>query len=366
MRRSRMRNVGRLLAALASLAIVAAACTAGGGGSNPKTTQVIDPSKSHAPVTLELWTFFTSREFDKFYGDALQRMHQRLPWLTIKAVPGKQQDDVTRAINSGTAPDIAMECCPDDSAKLCSTGAWIDLNPFLRAEHMDISKIIPAGALAYTGFEGDQCSLPVLTDAYGLYYNTDMFKAAGIKGPPKTYSELLTDAKKLTTFNSDGSIKVAGFNALPTGYEISNFENGVNSNTQWYTPDGKSALGSDPRWADLFEFQKKLVDALGFDKLQKWYASVGGPNSEFSPSNAFEQGKLAMSFDGEWRVSFIQDDNAKIHYATAPFPVADDQPELYGTGQIGGTIIGIPRNTPHQAEAWEVVKFLATDTQAQE
>jgi multiple sugar transport system substrate-binding protein len=365
MRRVAMRNGRRVVTTLACLAILAAACTAG-GGSNANTTQVINPNKSHAPVTLELWTFFTSREFNKFYGDALQRLHQQFPWLTIKAVPGKQQDDVTRAINSGTAPDVAMECCPDDSAKLCSTGAWIDLNPFIRGEHMDISKIIPAPALAYTGFKGDQCSLPVLTDAYGLYYNTDMFKAAHIKSPPKTYSELLADAKKLTKFNSDGSIKIAGFNALPTGYEISNFENGVYSNTQWYAPDGKSALGTDRRWADLFEFQKKLVDAFGFDNLQKWYASVGGPNSEFSPSNAFEQGKLAMNFDGEWRVSFIHDDKAKIHYATAPFPVADDQPELYGAGQIGGTIIGIPRDTPHQPEAWEVVKFLATNTQAQE
>jgi multiple sugar transport system substrate-binding protein len=360
-----MRSRVRLVAALATVVIVAAACTAGGGGANAGKTQVIDPNKSHAPLTLELWTFFTASEFDKFYGDALKQLQQKFPWLTIKAVPGKQQDDIIRAINSGTAPDVAVECCPDDSAKLCSTGAWIDLNPFLHAEGIDLTKVSPPGALTYTGFEGKQCSLPVLTDAYGLYYNTDMFRKAGIKSAPKTYSELLADAKKLTVLNPDGSIKIAGFNMLPTGYEVSNFENGVWSDTQWYDDSGKSMLGSDPSWVDMLTFQKQMVDALGRDKLQKWYASVGGPNSEFSPSNAFEQGKLAMTIDGEWRVSFIEDDKAKIHYDTAPFPVADDKPELYGTGQIGGTIVGIPRDTPHQAEAWEVVQFLALDPQAE-
>ena len=53
--------------------------------------------------------------------------------------------------------------------------------------------------------------MPWLTDAYGLYYNTDMFKKAGITEPPKTTSQLFEDAKKLTVFNPDGSIKVAGF-----------------------------------------------------------------------------------------------------------------------------------------------------------
>jgi multiple sugar transport system substrate-binding protein len=360
-----MKRLVRLAAALSTVTIVTAACTAGGGGSNNAATQVINPNKSHAPVTLELWTFFTAHEFDKFYGEALQGLHQKYPWLTVKAIPGKQQDDVLRAINSGTAPDVAMECCPDDSAKLCSTGAWIDLNPFLQANHIDLNQVSPPGALTYTAYQGTQCSLPVLTDAYGLYYNTDMFAKAGIKGPPKTYSELLADAKKLTVYNSDGSIKIAGFNMLPTGYEVSNFENGVWSDTQWYDHSGKAMMGQDPSWASMFSFQKKMVDTLGRDKLQKWYASVGGPNSEFSPSNAFEQGKLAMTIDGEWRVSFIQDDKAKIHYATAPFPVADDNQQQYGVGQIGGTIIGIPRDTPHQAEAWEVVKYLALDPHAE-
>jgi ABC-type glycerol-3-phosphate transport system substrate-binding protein len=36
--------------------------------------------------------------------------------------------------------------------------------------------------------------------------------------------------------------------------------------------------------------------------------------------------------------------------------------ETYGVGQVGGTIVGIPRGSPHPAEAWLLVSWMATDT----
>ena len=88
-----------------------------------------------------------------------------------------------------------------------------------------------------------------------------LFQKAGIAGPPKTYSEFFEDVKKLTQFNPDGSIKVAGFLPLQSGdYELANFENGVYSNAQWYSADGKSQLGTDPRFAQVLQFVKSMAD----------------------------------------------------------------------------------------------------------
>jgi len=196
-----------------------------------------------------------------------------------------------------------------------------------------------------------------------------MFQKAGIASPPKTYSELFDDVKKLTQFNPDGSIKVAGFLPLASGdYELANFVNGVYSDAHWYGSDGKSTLGSDPRFAQLLQFTKSMTDWLGYQKLNRFFAKYDGgkDDSEFSPQNLFETGRLAMDFDGEWRVGFIVNDKSKVPYATAPFPVADDRPDLYGTGQIGGSTVGIPRGSAHPAEAWLLVKYLALDTQAEE
>ena len=65
-----------------------------------------------------------------------------------------------------------------------------------------------------------QCSLPALADAYGLYMNTAMLKAAGFTQPPKTLSELHAMAKKLTVRNADGSLKRIGIDPLFGHYEV--------------------------------------------------------------------------------------------------------------------------------------------------
>ena len=46
----------------------------------------------------------------------------------------------------------------------------------------------------------------------------------------------------------------------------------------------------------------------------------------------FETGKLAMNIDGEYRTAFIDSEHPNLKYATAPMPVDDSQPNLYGGG----------------------------------
>jgi len=351
------RNSTRL-ALVVVTALAVASCTA----TTPDSDAPAEKS-AHQPVTLNVWTFFTGRELDTFKA-ALAGLHKATPWITVDVTGGKQLEDVQRAINSGTAPDVAMEVGPDDVAKYGDSGAWIDLNPYIELDHLDMGKVIVPSALDYTSYQGKQVALPLLSDAYGLYYNTKLFQEAGISSPPQTFSELFADAKKLTQWNPDGSIKVAGFVPLSNFYETPQLENGVWSGAQFYESDGKSAMASDPAWNDLVSWQKQMVDYYGFDKLTKFFAALGGPDSEWSTSNAFEQGKIAMALDGEWRVASIVADHSDVPYATVPFPVADALKSDYGLGQIGGTIVGIPRGTEHPADSWEVVKYLSTNTAA--
>jgi multiple sugar transport system substrate-binding protein len=315
-----------------------------------------------------MWTGLNKPEFD-YLASVVSDFEKKYPWITVKMVPGKQDTDVLTAIRGGTAPDVSMLTVPDDAVEFCSTGGYIDLTPYINADHIDLNKLVPQGALAYTAnaFKGSKCMLPLLSDAYGLYYNTAMFRKAGIKSPPKTYAQLFEDAKKLTQFNPDGSIKVAGFLPLSTGdYELANYVNGIYSGAKWYDKSGKCLLAKDPRFAQQLRFLKSMLNWFGFDKLSRFFAANGGENTEFSASNLFENGKLAMVFDGEWRVAFIKHDKSKVPYATAPGPVADDHADLYGVGQIGGSTLGIPRGTQHPGEAWLLVKYLALDTHAVE
>ncbi len=129
----------------------------------------------------------------------------------------------------------------DSVGQFCASGAWQDLNPYIEQSGFDVSQF-PPSVEAYTSFAGSRCAFPFLTDAQGLYYNTDLFKKAGIADAPKTLTELEADAKKLTVFNSDGSIKVAGFVPWFGHYEFSTPNLGNLFGAKWYNDDGTATV----------------------------------------------------------------------------------------------------------------------------
>jgi len=314
-------------------------------------------------MTLTVWSNFSGRE-GKVTTSVLESVKQKYPWMTVKHVLGKDDEAIVRAINGGTPPDVAISFTPDNSARFCQTKAFQDLNPNLQADNIDKNAMWPQAIFSYTQYNNIQCSLPMLTDAYGLYYNVDLLQKAGFSEPPKTLSELTTMAKKLTEYNADGSIKVAGFFPLFGLYQNTVNTLGHAYAAKWYDSSGKPSLSTDPNWAKLLEWQKSLVDTIGYDKLQKFFGKLGGGDSEWSAQHGFETGKIAMMIDGEWRNAFIAADKAKVNYQTAPFPVDDAQPDLYGAGQVGGTIMGIPKGVKHPAESWLLVRYMTTDTSA--
>lgn len=347
--------MNRLLSAIAVVFMVAASCTAGGGGPGPT---VSSPTGSPSPVTITIWGAWTGRELRQF-NKIFDGFTQKYPWITVKSVGGVGDQKIIAAINSGSPPDVALSFTPDNVGQFCASGAWQDLTPYMQQTGFDLSQI-PEPALAFTSYGGSQCALPFLTDTYGLYYNTEMFEEAGISRPPRTLSELVEDAKKLTVFNPDGSIARAGFVPWFGYYEFTPLNLSIMFDADWYNEDGtRSAIATDPAWKAMFEWQKSFVDWYGADNLRRFVAGAG---NEFSAANDFYTGRVAMLLDGEWRTAFIADEKPDLPYATAPFPVPDDRADAYGMGPMYGTIIGMPRGSPHPAEAWLLLQYMATDT----
>jgi multiple sugar transport system substrate-binding protein len=265
---------------------------------------------------------------------------------------------MTQAISAGQGPDVGLSYSTDIVGKFCRSGAWVDLSPYIARDKVDTSKI-PAAVQSYTKFEGRQCTMPFLSDTYGLYYNKTMLAAAGIAGPPHTLAELTDAAKKLTKRKADGTIEVAGFLPLFGYYENSPAHMAPMVGAGWLTPDGKSAIGTDANWPTLLKWQKELVDWYGYKNLQKFQSSLG---DEFSADNAFQKGKVALNIDGEWRIAFIRDQTPNMQFGTAPVPTAD--PSMYGAGYLTGNVIGVSKNSKNPEAAWALIKYLTTDTAA--
>ncbi|WP_433461392.1 ABC transporter substrate-binding protein [Spirillospora sp. CA-128828] len=342
----------RLTAALAAagLGLTAAACTAGGGasGSGPKAGE---------KQTIEVWHGWSAPHEVKAFQDAVAGFHKAHPNITVKLVKDQTDDRISNAIRSGNPPDVVSSFTTDSVGQWCRSGAWQNLSPYIAESKLDLNQF-PKAVQQYTQYKGVRCAMPLLADAYGLYYNKALMKG---EQPPKTFTELTALAKRLTVRAPDGTIKVAGFMPSVQYYEHVPQHIATQFGIRWLTPDGHAGYAADPAVKAYLKWNKSLIDWYGYDNVKKFLRSMG---QEFESSNPFEQGKVAMAVDGEWRTTFMEKEAPKVDYGTAPAPVPEGQEARYGSGFVAGTVIGVPRGAKHAPAAWEFVKYLTTDTTA--
>ena len=125
----------RLLMVVTVAALIATACSSGSdtnAGLQPSAQRSLTPAacttkglevgtpspgpNGEQPVTIQLWSFYSGGEFKK-YCEVLQDFHQKYPWISIEHTGGKSEQDIFRAVNSDTAPDMMIDPGPDNVAK---------------------------------------------------------------------------------------------------------------------------------------------------------------------------------------------------------------------------------------------------------
>jgi multiple sugar transport system substrate-binding protein len=352
--RNRVRRLAAATALAATGAIVLAGCSTG-----TADTTIEKTAPSELTGTVSFWHFFSDRE-----GDVIQSVVDEFeaanPRLTVEVHAGQDDEKLRKAIAAGNDVDLGLSYSTDIVGSFCASGAFRDLGPYIDRDDVDLTQYSDT-VRSYTEFDGVRCSMPVLADVYGLYFNKSLLAGGGFSAPPTTLGELETMALALTTYNDDGSIKTLGFNPMMGFYENSAAHFGPLADTTWLEDDGTSAIGGDENWRALMEWQKDFVDEIGYDKLNAFTSGLG---QEFSGDNAFQTGQIAMNLDGEYRTAFIDDQAPDLDYGTAPMPVADDQPDLLGAGYITGNIAGISKGSRNPEAAWALLKYLTTDTDA--
>jgi multiple sugar transport system substrate-binding protein len=351
---SRLTKATAALAATAAITLLASACT----GQN--TTSASDDASKD--VTITFWHGWTAPNELKAINDNVSRFEKAHPNIHVKVQGNITDDKINQALRAGgdKAPDVVSSFTTDNVGQFCSSGAFTDLAPFLAKDKIDPAATFPKPMLEYTQYQGKRCTLPLLGDAYGLYYNKKAFAAAGITTPPKTLSEFKTDAVKLTKSNGS-SYSQLGYMPDFHGYESTTTHLAAQWGVKYFDASGKSQTAKDPGFAAMFNWQQDMVRSLGgFAKLEKFRNTFG---DEFGAKNPLQTGQVAMGIDGEWRLGMAKDAGMN-DLGVAPFPVPDDQASSYGKGYLSGTIIGIANTSAKKNAAWELVKFMTTDTDA--
>ncbi|MEV6522074.1 ABC transporter substrate-binding protein [Longispora sp. NPDC051575] len=334
-----------------AVALALAGCSSGGD------TDKIAAAGQEASGTVEFWHFFTGRESEAIAA-AVKDFQTTHPKIKVEVKDSQDDSKMVQAIAGGKGPDIGLSYSTDMVGKLCASGAWRDLSPYIARDKVDMGGY-PDLVKQYTEYRGKRCAMPFLADSYGLYVNKTQFAEAGITSVPKTLAELSDAAKKLTKRSADGTIERAGFLPLFGFYENSASHWGPMVGGKWLKSDETSAIGTDPAWKELLKWQKELVDWYGYANLEKFKASLG---DEFSADNAFHKGQVSMNVDGEFRAAFLKDQAPDVKFGVAPLPTLTA--ERHGAGYVTGNVIGVSKTAKNPEAAWELIRYLTNDTKA--
>lgn len=208
--------------------------------------------------------------------------------------------------------------------------------------------------LSYASYDGITYGYPIRSTIEGIWYNKDMFDAAGIAYPDGswTWDEYREIAEKLTSGTGDS--KVYGtythtFNGqwAPIGNEVS----------PWYGEDGTCNIMADGFKTSL-ERRKELDDA----GLQLSFSQIIATKA--NQSSAFLGGKCAMVQAGSWIVQNIKDKENYPHdfkIGVAPLPRFDDSVKADNNFSVAATILAIPATSSHKEEAWKFIRYMVEE-----
>jgi multiple sugar transport system substrate-binding protein len=342
-----MNRTSRRLAAPAlamAVAVSLAACNGQStlGGSDPQ------PSGSPGKVNLTMWAFDPEPEFLPEVKAQFEASHPGVT-ISITQIPEDQYvTKLTTAFVAGKTPDIGA---PYEASWLKS-GKFVSVDDTLKAANVPLSDVNPA-ILSNCQVDGVTYCFGSYAGAVALFYNKDMFDAAGLPYPsstvPMTIDQYATTAAAL----SKGSIteiskKVFGGSAPVPFYWM--------SHELTVGPDGRRTVGvvDSPRTAHVYDTLGSMVSS-GSAPSDAVLQTLGGATAD-SP-DLVAQGKQAMVIaDNVTAIPVLE--KAKIRYGVAPNPVAasGDLPFVAGWTDVEGVFAG----SKHQKEALQFIAFLAT------
>lgn len=194
-------------------------------------------------------------------------------------------------------------------------------------------------------FQDTQWGIPIAFSTKALYWNKDLFKAAGLdpETPPKTWAEEIADAKQIKEKTG-----IAGY-----GLPAKTFDNTMHQFMHWvYTNNGKVTDG-DKITLDSPE----VLAALKAYKDITPYSVEGATAYEQNEIRAiFLDGKVGMIQAGSGAAGLLK--KTKINWGVAPLPLG---PSAKGPGTLLITdSLAIFKGTGVEEKATEFAKFITS------
>ena len=264
---------------------------------------------------ISVWSGYP--ELAPFYEHVAEGMKAEFPDLSVRveAIALREHEKrIALGLTSGEAAEV-IELGTSTATRYLE-------NDLFNAAPDDVKAFVqdPANFNEFfrdsASYNGAVYGMPLFRGQSALYYNTEMFKAAGLTTPPATMADYTTYAEKLTQRDAGGNPTVSGWSMRLSG--------------------GGQGI-AEKFWINMFQYDEQLVEQTENGKWKADFANEAGRAAlkqylqnvhtlktvtiEMpADAEAFERKQTAMFIRESWVIGDIAAKAPDLPYATATLP----------------------------------------------
>ena len=350
------RSFLQLTAGVSAGAILTACApaVAPGGNGSPVSAEPIE--LSFDMYNFDPWLTALDEMFDVYMSEnpGVQVEVQSAPWEEFWS---RQE----ARLAAGNPSDLSIGD-PGYFGRYAHKGYYLALDPYVESSGVDLNNWfeVTTNDCRYdntTGIVGNGAlvGMPATYVGLILYYNKDMFDAAGMAYPDETWTrDTLTEAAMALTQDSAGnSSGAAGFDPedivqwgittdLGYGMAVHTWNNGG----ELINAEQTECLLTEPATVEIFDW---------FDKLLHEHHANPTPAQLEGLPNPLQVGRVAMSMDGTWNVdNYVAD--LEFNWDIAPVPLGNTG--LDRITYAGTNTVHVFNDSAHVDNAWELLQFM--------
>lgn len=196
----------------------------------------------------------------------------------------------------------------------------------------------------YNSYEESTYGIPVGYTTHVVYYNKDIFDAAGVEYPSEnwTWKEFEETARKLT--DKANKVYGFGFSAKPDPYD---FEMMLWNN-------GTAYVGDNGELKDNVN-SKEAIEV--YDSYQKMAKEGIALPTEGSGTTELKAGSIAMYINGSWPLAGLQEEG--INFGTTVIPSFKEGNKAPSVVSSSG--ISMSADCKNKEAAWEFIKYWTSE-----
>ncbi|MEW6233186.1 MAG: ABC transporter substrate-binding protein [Chloroflexota bacterium] len=314
------------------------------------------------PVKIAFWHSMGAGLGGKGMEELVKRFNESQKNVVVEATfQGSYDDSLNKlkaGLQSGDVPAV-VQLFDIASRLMIDLDVVVPIQNFIDKEKYVISDF-ETNVLAYYTVGNKLYSMPFNTSNPMLYYNKDLFKAAGLdpNKPPRTFDEVRDYARKLTKKDASGKVTQYGIAIAAYGWF---FEQLLAVSGGEYVNNGNGrdaratkATFNSPQGVKVLEWWKGMYD-------EGVCANFGRKTAD--TQKAFDAQQTAMFIDSTAVLrSRLDASKGKFELGTGFLPrPTEEEYKKFGT-IIGGASNWILKARPEreQKAAWEFIKFMSS------